>query len=150
VITGSTVDGSLRPALRRAENIAPRAGRTELAVAASEYLGRAPQRAGPPGAVLRGQRPSQDQVEQAWGIEVLQSTQFTAGVGILFDPNLYGRVVVREGLTTRIGYAGTDFTSNIIRLVSEERLTQTIERPQSIIKITGLPTAAPAVAKSTK
>jgi hypothetical protein len=33
VITGSTVDGSLRPALRRAENIAPRAGRTAIALA---------------------------------------------------------------------------------------------------------------------
>ena len=33
MITGSTVDGSLRPALRRAENIAPRAGRTAIALA---------------------------------------------------------------------------------------------------------------------
>jgi len=35
--------------------------------------------------------------------------------------------------------------------LSEERITQTIERPQSICKITGLPTAAPteAPAKST-
>jgi len=44
---------------------------------------------------------------------------------------------------TRIGYAGTDFTDNIIRFVSEERLTQTIERPQAICVIKGLPTAAP-------
>ena len=47
-------------------------------------------------------------MEQAWGIEVLQSTQFTAGAGILFDPNLYGRVVVREGLPGIRGWVEID------------------------------------------
>jgi hypothetical protein len=79
-------------------------------------------------------------VEQVFGVDVLQSTQFTAGVGVLFDTTLYGRAVVRESLVTRIGYSGTDFTQNIVRLLSEERPTQTIERPQAICKITGLPT----------
>jgi HK97 family phage major capsid protein len=92
--------------------------------------------------------PSQGQTNQAWGIDVLQSTQFTAGVGVLFDTTLYGRAVVREGLITRIGYSGTDFTDNIVRFVSEERLTQTIERPAAICKITGLPTAAPAAGET--
>jgi hypothetical protein len=75
----------------------------------------------------------------------------TPGTGVLFDTTIYGRVVVRESLVTRIGYSGTDFTQNVVRLLSEERITQTIERPQSICKITGLPTAAPteAPAKST-
>jgi len=72
------------------------------------------------------------------------------GQGVLFDTTIYGRVA-RESLVTRIGYSGTDFTQNVVRLLSEERITQTIERPQSICKITGLPTAAPteAPAKST-
>jgi hypothetical protein len=56
--------------------------------------------------------------------------------------------VVRETLVTRIGYSGTDFTQNVVRFVYEERLTQTIERPQAICKITGLPTAAPTATKS--
>jgi HK97 family phage major capsid protein len=92
--------------------------------------------------------PSRDQVEQAWGVDVLESNQFTPGVGVLFDTTLYGRAVVREGLVTRIGYSGTDFTQNVVRLLSEERITQTIERPQAICKITGLPTAAPSVAET--
>jgi HK97 family phage major capsid protein len=92
--------------------------------------------------------PSAAQVEQVWGVPVLQSNQFTAGVGILFDTSLYGRAVVRERLVTRIGYSGTDFTQNIVPFVSEERLTQTIERPQAICKITGLPTAAPSLAET--
>ena len=57
------------------------------------------------------------------------STQFTDGKFVLVDTTRYGRVVVRESLVTRIGYTGTDFTQNIIRFVSEERLTQTIETP---------------------
>ena len=76
--------------------------------------------------------PSTSEVNTAWGIPVVVSTQFTAGLVVLLDSTLYGRVVVREGLVTRIGYSGTDFTSNIIRFVSEERLTQTIERPKAI------------------
>jgi HK97 family phage major capsid protein len=92
--------------------------------------------------------PSVGQVDQAWGVDVLESTQFTPGVGVLFDTTIYGRVVVRESLVTRIGYSGTDFTQNVVRLLSEERITQTIERPQAICKITGLPTAAPSATET--
>jgi hypothetical protein len=65
---------------------------------------------------------------------------------VLFDTTIYGRAVVREPIITRIGYAGTDFTQNIVRFLSEERITQTIERPQAILKLTGLPTTAPTAA----
>ena len=84
--------------------------------------------------------PSTAEVNTAWGIPVLVSTQFTAGSFVLVDTSIYARVVVREGLITRIGYTGTDFTQNIVRFVSEERLTQTIERPQAICLIKNLPT----------
>jgi HK97 family phage major capsid protein len=92
--------------------------------------------------------PSDDQVNEAWGVPVLVSTQFSPGTFVLVDTSIYGRVVVRESLVTRIGYAGTDFTDNIVRHLAEERLTQTIERPEAICKITGLPTAAPSVAET--
>ena len=65
---------------------------------------------------------------------------------MLVDTRQYGRVVVREPIVTRIGYAGTDFTDNVVRLVSEERLTQTIERPQAICLISAMPTALEAEA----
>lgn len=97
--------------------------------------------------------PTNGEPESAWGIPVLTSTQFTPGVVVLVDTTRYGRVVVREAITTRIGYSGSDFTNNIIRFVSEERLTQTIERPHAILKITGMPSVAAlegeAEAKST-
>jgi hypothetical protein len=71
-------------------------------------------------------------------------------VAVLFDTRIYGRAVVREPIITRIGYAGTDFTQNIVRYVSETRITQTIERPQAILKLTGLPTTAPTAAETAK
>jgi HK97 family phage major capsid protein len=92
--------------------------------------------------------PSTDEVSSAWGVDVLVSTQFTAGTVVLVDTSLYGRVVVRESLVTRIGYAGSDFTDNIIRFVAEERLTQTIERPQAICLITKLPTVLDVTGES--
>jgi hypothetical protein len=92
---------------------------------------------------------STEEVNSAWGIDVLVSNQFTAGTAVLVDTTLYGRVVVREPIVTRIGYSGTDLTTNVIRLLSETRLTQTIERPQAICVISKLPTAAAAESKST-
>jgi HK97 family phage major capsid protein len=94
--------------------------------------------------------PSTSEVNTAWGVPVLVSTAFTAGKFVLVDTSRYGRVVVRESLVTRIGYSGSDFTENIIRFVSEERLTQTIERPQAICVISGLSTAAVAETTSSK
>jgi hypothetical protein len=92
--------------------------------------------------------PSTDQVEQVWGCPVLQSTAFAAGIGVLLDTTLMGRVAVRESLTLRIGWAGSDFTDNIVRQVTEERLNLAVERPAAICQITGLPTAAPTEAKA--
>jgi HK97 family phage major capsid protein len=88
--------------------------------------------------------PSSGEVDNCWGVPVLVSTQFVRGSAVLVDTTLYGRVVVRESLVTRIGYSGTDFTQNIIRFVGEERITQTIERPKAICLITSLPVALDA------
>ena len=64
-------------------------------------------------------------------------------------PALSTRDADREGLVTRIGYSGTDFVENVIRLLSEERLTQTIERPQAICMIKSLPTTLDVTSTTT-
>ena len=102
------------------------------------------------GRFLASVDPTSQTAETVWDVPVLVSTQFTAGTALLVDTTLYGRAVIREPIVTRIGFSGTDFTQNIVRFVSEERLTQTIERPQAICKITGLPTAAPSEVEETK
>lgn len=94
--------------------------------------------------------PSTSEVNTAWGIPVVVSTQFDVGKAVLVDTTLYGRVVVRESLVTRIGYSGSDFTDDIIRFVSEERLTQTIERPKAICVISNMPTALEATTTTSK
>jgi HK97 family phage major capsid protein len=89
--------------------------------------------------------PSVDQVEQVFGVDVLQSTEFNKGDGILLDTTLFGRVAVRESLILRVGYGvvsgQSDFLSNILRWITEERLNLAVERPAAICWITGLPTA---------
>jgi HK97 family phage major capsid protein len=94
--------------------------------------------------------PSRDQVQQVWGVDVIESTAFVAGEGVLLDSQLMGRVAVREPLVLRMGYGVvggvSDFVSNIVRWVCEERLNLAVERPAAICHITGLPTAAPTTA----
>ena len=97
--------------------------------------------------------PSVDQVEQVFGVDVLQSTEFNKGDGILLDTTVFGRVAVRESLILRVGYGvvsgQSDFLSNILRWITEERLNLAVERPAAICWITGLPTA-PATGTTTK
>jgi HK97 family phage major capsid protein len=99
------------------------------------------------GRYLASANPTDDQAETVWGIDVLQSTEFTAGEGVLLDTTLFGRVAVREPLVMRVGYGvvsgQSDFISNILRWIAEERLNLAVERPAAICHITGLPTAAP-------
>jgi hypothetical protein len=92
--------------------------------------------------------PSTDEVNNAWGVDVLTSTQFTLGQVVLLDTQIYGRVVVRESLITRIGYSGTDFTDNVVRFLAEEHITQTIERPAAICVISNMPTTLDVTSKS--
>jgi hypothetical protein len=51
----------------------------------------------------------------------------------------FGYVGVRESLAVRVGYAGTDFTQNILRLVGEERLVLCVTRPSAVCSITNIP-----------
>lgn len=92
--------------------------------------------------------PSTDQVEQVWGVPVLQSTAFTPGEGVLLDTQLMGKVAIRESMVLRVGFSGDDFVRNIVRSIAEERLNLAVERPAAICRITGLPTATVVETKS--
>lgn len=100
------------------------------------------------GRYIGGNDPTDNQPETAWGVDVMQSTAFTPGEAVLLDTGLVGRVAVREAITVRLGYSGTDFVQNIVRTVVEERLNFAIERPAAICHVTALPTAAPTATKS--
>lgn len=93
------------------------------------------------GRYLTTPDPTSDTAKSVWGVPVLQTTQISAGDGLLLDTTKYGRVWQREGLSLRTGYAGSDFTSNILRFVCEERLNLAVERPAAVLAISGLPTS---------
>jgi hypothetical protein len=81
-----------------------------------------------------------DPVDRVWGCEVLETTVCPAGEGWLLDTTKFGRLAVREVLALRIGYSGTDFVSNVLRYICEERCVLTVERPAAVLHITTLPT----------
>jgi hypothetical protein len=99
------------------------------------------------GRYLVAPDPSRDEVNQAWGVPVLETTACPDGEGWLLDTTKFGRLAVRETLALRIGYSGTDFTQNVLRYVCEERCVLTVERPSAVLHITTLPTTTAADTK---
>jgi hypothetical protein len=89
-------------------------------------------------------------VDRIWGVEVLETTVCPDGEGWLLDTTKFGRLAVREPLTVRIGYSGTDFVENVLRYVCEERCVLTVERPSAVLHITTLPTVFGAKAPAKK
>ena len=85
--------------------------------------------------------PTADEANSIWGVDVLATTQIPAGKGLLIDSSKFGRVLVRETISMKIGWSETDFTDNLLRTVCEERLALAVERPPAVCSITGLPTA---------
>jgi HK97 family phage major capsid protein len=95
--------------------------------------------------------PSDDQVNQCWGVPVLTTTQCPSGHGLLIDSSKFGRVAIREPMAMYFGFANDDAIRNLLRWIAEERLVLTVERPAAVLAIKSLPapTSADAPAKST-
>jgi HK97 family phage major capsid protein len=91
------------------------------------------------GRFLVSADPSDDQVNQAWGIDVFADIWCPQGKGLLLDTRKMGYAAVRESMTVRVGVAGTDFQQNILRFVAEERLVLCVTRPSAVCSITNLP-----------
>jgi HK97 family phage major capsid protein len=85
--------------------------------------------------------PTSDEANSLWGVEVLPTTQITAGDGLLLDTKKFGFVAVREAVSLRTGTNDDDFTRNLQRWVAEERLELAVERPSAVLSISGLPTS---------
>lgn len=88
--------------------------------------------------------PTQGAAATLWGVQVLPTTTIAAGTGLLLDSTKFGQVLVREPIGIQTGTSGTDFTHNVVRFVAETRLALAVERPTALLKLTGLPTGAPA------
>ena len=64
--------------------------------------------------------------------------------GLLVDSTKFGRAVVREPLSMRIGWAADDFVKNVLRTVCEQRLNLAVERPAAVCWIQSLPIVTPS------
>jgi hypothetical protein len=91
-----------------------------------------------------------DPVDRIWGVPVLETTVCPDGEGWLIDSTKFGRLAVRESLTMRVGYSGTDFVQNVLRWIAEERAVLTVERPSAVLHITTLPTTMAAATPAHK
>jgi HK97 family phage major capsid protein len=92
--------------------------------------------------------PSTDQVNEAWGVPVLVTTQNPRGQGLLIDTRKFGQVAVRSPLGMILGYANDDLTRNLLRFVAEERLVLTVTRPAAVLKIFHLPAPTTSAAET--
>ncbi|HEY1442267.1 MAG TPA: phage major capsid protein [Mycobacterium sp.] len=101
------------------------------------------------GRYLLSADPTAAEASTIWGTEVVQTVVCTPGEAVLLDTSKFGRAVVREPLSMRIGWANDDFVRNILRTVSETRLNVSTERPSAVLWLKSLPTA-PATTKVTK
>lgn len=93
------------------------------------------------GRFLATADPTRDEANSLWGVEILPTTQCTAGKGLLLDTNKFGFVVVREAISLRTGTSNDDFVRNLQRWICEERLELCVERPAAVLSISNLPTS---------
>ena len=68
-----------------------------------------------------------------FGIQVVLSTQVTAGYFIIGSFRSTVVLYERQGAVVEMGYAGSDFTNNLVTLRAEERLGLGIERPTAVL-----------------
>ena len=90
------------------------------------------------GSYLIAPDPTKDSADSLWGVPVLTTTAVKEQDALILDTTLFGRAMVREALTVRVGWANDDFTRNILRTVAETRLNLAIERPSAVLHLTGI------------
>jgi HK97 family phage major capsid protein len=93
------------------------------------------------GRYLVSPDPSKDEVNTAWGVDVVSTTAISAGTGLLIDSTKFGAMLIREGLVIITGTANDDLIRNLVRFIFEERINVAVERPTALLAISGLPTS---------
>ena len=82
--------------------------------------------------------PLHESVTTAWGVPVITTTACNDGDMFLVDTSKFGSVLVREGISTHMGYSGTGLIENILTVVAEERLTVANVIPSAVLYLTNL------------
>ncbi len=81
--------------------------------------------------------PSDPGVERLWGLNVVQTTGLTEGTALVGDFN-QAALLLREGLTMKVGYVNDDLIKNRQTIVAELRAAVAVFRPAAFCEVTGV------------
>lgn len=85
--------------------------------------------------------PLHEAITTVWGVPVVTTTAVNDGDAFLVDRNKFGTILVREGISTHMGYHGDGLINNILTTVAEERLTLATVIPSAVNYVTNLAVA---------
>lgn len=85
--------------------------------------------------------PLRGSVTDVWGVPVVTTTACHDGDAFLLDTTKFGSVLVREGISTHLGYSGTGLIDNILTVVAEERINLATVIPSAVNYVTNLAVA---------
>ncbi len=83
--------------------------------------------------------PTKAEGNSLWGLEVVVTTVMPVGTALVAATDTAAVIYERMGIALMASsQSGTDFTSNLVRFVAEERLALAVTRPSALCKVTGL------------
>lgn len=85
--------------------------------------------------------PLHEAITTVWGVPVATTTAANDGDAFLVDTTKFGAVLVREGISTHMGYHGDGLIENILTTVAEERIALANVIPSAINYVTNLATS---------
>lgn len=85
--------------------------------------------------------PLHEAITTVWGVPVVTTTACHNGDAFLVDTAKMGAILVREGISSHMGYNGTGLIDNILTTVAEERLTLATVIPSAVNYVTNLAVA---------
>ena len=80
------------------------------------------------GQFIVAPEPTAAEANQLWGVQVLPTTQITAGAGLLLDTNKFGFVVVREAISLRTGTNEWSLAAGSQGIINPPAVEETIHR----------------------
>jgi len=81
--------------------------------------------------------PSDPGIERIWGLNVAQTTGMPEGTALVGDFN-QAALLLREGLTMKVGYVNDDLIKNRQTIVAELRAAVAVFRPAAFCEVTGV------------
>jgi HK97 family phage major capsid protein len=83
--------------------------------------------------------PQDNDVERMWGLPVRVTTAMTENTGLVGAFRPHAQIFRRSGITVELATEhASDFTSNLVTILAEERLALAVYRPAAFATVTGI------------